>query len=64
MPPSLESLDCVEEIIREEAMDCDFSAADISSPPAAEHFDDSARQAEVIRTRSSTTPCELFRSRN
>jgi glycine/D-amino acid oxidase-like deaminating enzyme len=46
---SLESLDCVEEIIREEAMDCDFSrCGHLEVACKQNHFDDSARQAEVI----------------
>src|ERR1700685_4247583 len=46
---SLASLDCVEEIIRGEAMDCDFSrCGHLEVACKQNHFDDSARQAEVI----------------
>jgi glycine/D-amino acid oxidase-like deaminating enzyme len=46
---SLASLDCVEGIIREEAMDCDFSrCGHLEVACKQNHFDDSARQAEVI----------------
>jgi glycine/D-amino acid oxidase-like deaminating enzyme len=46
---SLASLDCVEAIIREEAMDCDFSrCGHLEVACKQNHFDDSARQAEVI----------------
>ena len=46
---SLASLDCVEDIIREEAMDCDFSrCGHLEVACKQNHFDDSARQAEVI----------------
>jgi len=46
---SLASIDCVEQMVREEAMDCDFSRCghlEVACKPA--HFDDYARQAEVI----------------
>jgi glycine/D-amino acid oxidase-like deaminating enzyme len=46
---SLESIDCVERIIRDEAIDCNFSRCghlEVACKP--KHFDDYARQAEVI----------------
>jgi len=46
---SLASIDCVEQMVREEAIDCDFSRCghlEVACKPA--HFDDYARQAEVI----------------
>jgi len=46
---SLASMDCVEQIVREEAIDCDFSRCghlEVACKQA--HFDDYARQAEVI----------------
>jgi len=46
---SLESIDCVERIVREEAINCDFSRCghlEVACKP--HHFDDYARQAEVI----------------
>jgi len=46
---SLASIDCVEQIVREEAIDCDFSRCghlEVACKQA--HFDDYARQAEVI----------------
>ncbi len=46
---SLESIDCVEEIIREEGIDCDFSrSGHLEVACKQKHFDDYARQAEVI----------------
>ena len=46
---SLETLDCVEQIIREEAIDCDFSrCGHLEVACKQKHFDDYARQAEVI----------------
>jgi glycine/D-amino acid oxidase-like deaminating enzyme len=46
---SLESIDCVERIIREEAIDCDFSrCGHLEVACKQKHFDDYARQAEVI----------------
>ena len=46
---SLETIDCVERIVSEEAIDCDFSRCghlEVACKP--KHFDDYARQAEVI----------------
>jgi glycine/D-amino acid oxidase-like deaminating enzyme len=46
---SLESIDCVERIVRDEAIDCNFSRCghlEVACKP--KHFDDYARQAEVI----------------
>ncbi|HXY49733.1 MAG TPA: FAD-binding oxidoreductase [Terriglobales bacterium] len=46
---SLASIDCVEQMVREEAIDCDFARCghlEVASKQA--HFDDYARQAEVI----------------
>ena len=46
---SLASIDCVEEIVREEAIDCDFSrCGHLEVACKQKHFDDYARQAEVI----------------
>src|ERR1700694_3486820 len=46
---SLASIDCVEKIIREEAIDCDFSrCGHLEVACRQKHFDDYARQAEVI----------------
>jgi glycine/D-amino acid oxidase-like deaminating enzyme len=46
---SLESIDCVEKIIREEAIDCDFSrCGHLEVACKQRHFDDYARQAEVV----------------
>jgi glycine/D-amino acid oxidase-like deaminating enzyme len=46
---SLESIDCVETIIREENIDCDFSrSGHLEVACKQKHFDDYARQAEVI----------------
>ena len=46
---SLASIDCVEQIIREEAIDCDFSrCGHLEVACKQRHFDDYARQAEVI----------------
>ncbi|HTC46248.1 MAG TPA: FAD-binding oxidoreductase [Candidatus Aquilonibacter sp.] len=46
---SLESIDCVEQIIREEAIECDFSrCGHLEVACKQKHFDDYARQAEVI----------------
>jgi glycine/D-amino acid oxidase-like deaminating enzyme len=46
---SLETIDCVERIIREEAIECDFSrCGHLEVACKQKHFDDYARQAEVI----------------
>ena len=46
---SLETIDCVERIVREEAIDCDFSrCGHIEVACKQKHFDDYARQAAVI----------------
>jgi glycine/D-amino acid oxidase-like deaminating enzyme len=46
---SLETIDCVEQIIREENIDCDFSrCGHLEVACKQKHFDDYARQAEVI----------------
>jgi glycine/D-amino acid oxidase-like deaminating enzyme len=46
---SLETIDCVERIVREEAIDCDFSrCGHLEVACKQKHFDDYARQAEVI----------------
>ena len=46
---SLESINCVERIVREEAIDCDFSrCGHLEVACKQKHFDDYARQAEVI----------------
>ncbi len=46
---SLASMDCVEQIVREEAVDCDFSrCGHLEVACKQKHFDDYARQAEVI----------------
>ncbi len=46
---SLESIDCVEQIVREEKIDCDFSrCGHLEVACKQKHFDDYERQAEVI----------------
>jgi glycine/D-amino acid oxidase-like deaminating enzyme len=46
---SLETIDCVEQIVREEAIDCDFSrCGHLEVACKQKHFDDYARQVEVI----------------
>jgi glycine/D-amino acid oxidase-like deaminating enzyme len=46
---SLETIDCVEKIVREEAIDCDFfRCGHLEVACKQKHFDDYARQAEVI----------------
>src|ERR1700747_2905634 len=46
---SLASMDCVEQIVREEAIDCDFfRCGHLEVACKQKHFDDYARQAEVI----------------
>jgi len=46
---SIATIDCVEQIIREEAIDCDFSrCGHLEVACKQKHFDDYARQAEVI----------------
>jgi len=46
---SLASIDCVEKIVREEAIDCDFvRCGHLEVACKQKHFDDYARQAEVI----------------
>jgi glycine/D-amino acid oxidase-like deaminating enzyme len=46
---SLASIDCVEQIVREEAIDCDFCrCGHLEVACKQKHFDDYARQAEVI----------------
>ena len=46
---SLATIDCVEQIISEEAIDCDFSrCGHLEVACKRKHFDDYARQAEVI----------------
>jgi glycine/D-amino acid oxidase-like deaminating enzyme len=46
---SLETIDCVEQIVREEAIDCAFSrCGHLEVACKQKHFDDYARQAEVI----------------
>ena len=46
---SLETIDCVEQIIREEAIGCDFSrCGHLEVACKQKHFDDYARQADVI----------------
>jgi glycine/D-amino acid oxidase-like deaminating enzyme len=46
---SLATIDCVEQIVREEAIDCDFSrCGHLEVACKQKHFDDYARQAEVI----------------
>ena len=46
---SLASMDCVEQIVREEAMDCGFSrCGHLEVACKQRHFDDYARQAEVV----------------
>ena len=46
---SLATIDCVEQIIREEQIDCDFSrCGHLEVACKQKHFDDYARQAEII----------------
>ena len=46
---SLESIDCVEQIVREERIECNFSrTGHLEVACKQKHFDDYARQAEVI----------------
>jgi glycine/D-amino acid oxidase-like deaminating enzyme len=46
---SLQTIDCVEQIVREENIDCDFSrCGHLEVACKRKHFDDYARQAEVI----------------
>ena len=46
---SLASIDCVEQIVREENIDCDFSrSGHLEVACKQKHFDDYARQVEVI----------------
>jgi glycine/D-amino acid oxidase-like deaminating enzyme len=46
---SLATIDCVEQIVREDAIDCDFSrCGHLEVACKQKHFDDYARQAEVI----------------
>jgi len=46
---SLATIDCVEQIVRDEAIDCDFSrCGHLEVAYKQKHFDDYARQAEVI----------------
>jgi glycine/D-amino acid oxidase-like deaminating enzyme len=46
---SLASMECVEQIVREEKIDCDFSrCGHLEVACKQKHFDDYARQAEVI----------------
>jgi glycine/D-amino acid oxidase-like deaminating enzyme len=46
---SLASIDCVEQIVREEKIDCDFArCGHLEVACKQKHFDDYARQAEVI----------------
>src|SRR5205807_4159409 len=46
---SLASIDCVEQIVREENIDCDFSrCGHLEVACKQKHFDDYARQVEVI----------------
>jgi glycine/D-amino acid oxidase-like deaminating enzyme len=53
---SLASMDCVEQIVREEAIDCDFSrCGHLEVACKQKHFDDYARQAEVIASEFNHT---------
>ena len=46
---SLESMDCVEQIVKEEGIDCDFSrCGHLEVACKQSHFDDYTRQAEII----------------
>src|SRR5271168_4485980 len=46
---SLATVDCVEQLVREEAIDCDFSrCGHLEVACKQKHFDDYARQVEVI----------------
>ncbi|HET9406983.1 MAG TPA: FAD-binding oxidoreductase [Candidatus Sulfotelmatobacter sp.] len=47
---SLASIDCVEQIVRDENIDCDFSrSGHLEVACKQKHFDDYARQAEVVQ---------------
>jgi glycine/D-amino acid oxidase-like deaminating enzyme len=53
---SLATIDCVEQIVREEAIECDFSrCGHLEVACKQKHFDDYARQAGVIATEFSHT---------
>src|SRR5208282_6580692 len=46
---SLQTIDCVEQIVREENIDCDFSrCGHLEVACKQKHFDDYARQVDVI----------------
>ncbi len=46
---SLQTIDCIEQIVHEESIDCDFSrSGHLEVACKQKHFDDYARQAEVI----------------
>src|SRR5579871_4916371 len=46
---SLDSMDCVEQIVKEEGIDCDFSrCGHLEVACKQKHFDDYERQAEII----------------
>src|SRR5207245_10611724 len=46
---SVASMDCVEQLVREETIDCDFSrCGHLEVACKQKHFDDYARQVEVI----------------
>src|ERR1700693_746331 len=47
---SLASIDCVEQIVREEQIDCDFTrCGHLEVACKQKHFDDYARQVEIIK---------------
>lgn len=53
---SLATIDCVEQIVREEAIECDFSrCGHLEVACKQKHFDDYARQAGVIATEFNHT---------
>ncbi len=61
---SLASIDCVEQIVREEAIDCDFSAADISKSPASRSISTTTPARLKSSPASSTILCGSFRKTN
>jgi glycine/D-amino acid oxidase-like deaminating enzyme len=59
---SLETIDCVEQIVREEAIDCGFSrCGHLEVACKQRHFDDFARQAEVIAREFTHKVCVIQR---
>jgi glycine/D-amino acid oxidase-like deaminating enzyme len=60
---SLATIDCVEQVIREENIDCDFSrCGHLEVACKRKHFDDYARQAEVIAREFNHQLCVVQRN--